>query len=195
MWYKIFIYLLYPQVFYVWYFQGTKASGYICLFCIFQLDTVIPFTFPTVDSYLELSSVTGSRLRVGFNFRTYNWGGLLFVHTLSPGGRAMVRNTRTCALIEAIKIFWWQHFSLHLHFARGIFEQFKCKYWSKAKTFDKFQDCKEIAVASARRHWCGPPHKSCSFICREGPSGKYWIKRDARHFDMLCIIVVSSAAQ
>ncbi len=56
----------------------------------FQLDTVIPFTFPTVDSYLRLSSVTGTRLRIGFNFRSYNRGGLLFVHELSPYGRAMV---------------------------------------------------------------------------------------------------------
>ena len=57
---------------------------------MFQLDTVIPFTFPTVDSYLKLSADMGQRLRVGFHFRTYNKGGLLFAHKLDPVGRAMV---------------------------------------------------------------------------------------------------------
>ena len=64
--------------------------------CVFQLDIVIPFTFPTVDSYLRLSADTGQRLRVGFHFRTYNKGGLLFAHSLDPVGRAMVSIRGMC---------------------------------------------------------------------------------------------------
>lgn len=50
-----------------------------------QVETAIPYSFSTLDSHLELDSEPGTRLRVGFDFRTYNKGGLLFMHNLSPG--------------------------------------------------------------------------------------------------------------
>ncbi len=56
-----------------------------------QSHIVTPYTFPTLDSHLELHADTGIRLRIAFHFRTYNKGGLLFTHNLSPGGRVMVR--------------------------------------------------------------------------------------------------------
>ena len=57
----------------------------------FQVDPVVPFSFPTQESYLKIPSVIANRLRISFNFRTYNKGSLLFAHDLNPAGRVMVR--------------------------------------------------------------------------------------------------------
>ena len=55
-----------------------------------QVDPVVPYTFPTVDSYLKIPSEPGNRLRVNFDFRSYNREGLLFTHDLQPTGKVMV---------------------------------------------------------------------------------------------------------
>ena len=56
-----------------------------------QSDPVVPYTFPNVDAHLKLSTAVASRLRVGFDFRSYNKDGLLFTTNLSPGGHVMMK--------------------------------------------------------------------------------------------------------
>ena len=56
-----------------------------------QSDPIVPYTFPNVDAHLELSTAIAQRLRIGFDFRSYNKDGLLFTTSLSPGGRVMMK--------------------------------------------------------------------------------------------------------
>lgn len=73
--------------------SSSKVSSELHDVCIStsQIDPVIPFTFPTVDAHLRLYSPTSNRMRVNFDFRTYNRDGLLFTHALSDGGKVMVQ--------------------------------------------------------------------------------------------------------
>jgi contactin associated protein-like 2 len=49
-----------------------------------QLSSVVPFTFPSVGAYLSMTKDTDSRVRVSFDFRSYNNDGLLFMLALVP---------------------------------------------------------------------------------------------------------------
>lgn len=48
-------------------------------------DAIVPFTFPAVDAYLQVLRPTDTRLRVSFDFRSYNIDGLLLLHNPTPG--------------------------------------------------------------------------------------------------------------
>jgi len=49
-----------------------------------MLGSVIPFTFPSVASYLAIPEPTDSRVRASFDFRSYNRDGLMFMVNLNP---------------------------------------------------------------------------------------------------------------
>lgn len=56
-----------------------------------QVDSIVPWTFPTVDAYLWVAKPSGqTRVRVAMDFRTYNKDGLLFLHQPLTGGRFLV---------------------------------------------------------------------------------------------------------
>jgi contactin associated protein-like 2 len=57
------------------------------IFGICQTDNIVPFSFPTVNAYLLLKTDIDFRLRVSFDFRSYNNDGLLFLHVPTVGGR------------------------------------------------------------------------------------------------------------
>ena len=78
--------------------------------CVCQTGNIVPFTFPTVAAHLELTGYdVDVRLRVSFDFRSYNRDGMLFLHVPNPGttGRFTVGSQLF------VKLYLNQYDSLH----------------------------------------------------------------------------------
>ncbi|KAJ8307535.1 hypothetical protein KUTeg_015619 [Tegillarca granosa] len=57
-----------------------------------QFEVPIPITFERIDSYLKLTDQTaGETLRVSFDFRTHNEGGILLSHIMEEAGKIEVK--------------------------------------------------------------------------------------------------------
>ena len=63
-------------------FRPTRTS--------FQMDPVIPFTFPTRDAYFTVERPLDKRFRAELDFRSYNRDGLLVLNQFTPKGRFQV---------------------------------------------------------------------------------------------------------
>ena len=71
-----------------------------------QVETIVPYTFPTVDAYLAVPKSQGQlRVRVAMDFRTYNKDGLLFLHVPLTGGRFMVCRVPYQLVFDAVAYF------------------------------------------------------------------------------------------
>lgn len=83
---------------------GFSKDCYLISFCyLFQLDAIIPFTFPAVAAFLTIVRETDSRVRTSFDFRSYNSDGLMFMLNLNPSpGIVWVRKRSYCVAISQI---------------------------------------------------------------------------------------------